>query len=538
MDREISIDPKGHLPSEFLAGQSTTTLREVLNLLHGTYCATIGIEDTHIQEHDQRNWIREYLASSINNFCKSDRVRILDQLAWADQLDHRFQRNFLESRFGLDGCESLVPGLNALVDAAADLGVKNAVIGMSHRGRLNVLANVLRKPLPIIFNEINKIEAVPDFVSGDVRYHLGGSVDHLTCNGKNIHLSLVANPSHLEAVDPVVEGKVRAKQHCARDTDCSQVMPIIMHGDAAFAGQGVVYETFQLSQLKDYTTGGTIHIVINNQIATTPNRTRTTRRCTDIAKTFGVPILHVNGDDPEAVVCVMQLAAKWRQVRSSQANFYFLVFSPLLTFLMQSFHLDIVVDIVCYRRNGYHYEPHFTHPAMYQHTDNQVSVMQKYATKLISKGVVTQGEYDKVLATIRDVIKKSYEEGKETVLVSNDSLGSHWTGFKNPTQVAVAQHTGVKMETLQAIGEVVTTVPEGFTLRNTTRKFLQISAAKLKTGTDLNWCTAEALAFGSLLLEGNHVRISGQDVAQGTFAHRLAALYDQKTGAEYVHLSS
>ena len=276
----------------------------------------------HIQERDQCDWIRERFETPTKyTFPAEDRIRILDRLAWADHFERFLNTKYKTKRFGLDGCESLIPGLKALIDTASDLGVNSIVIGMPHRGRLNVLANVVRKPLKVIFNEFNGGVVTAELgdeysPSGDVKYHLGTSYDRPTRSQKRVHLSLVANPSHLEAVDPVVEGKTRAKQHYANDTERSQVMPIIMHGDAAFAGQGVVYETLHLSCLKNYTTGGTIHVIVNNQIGftTDPKSSRSSLYCTDVAKTIGAPIFHVNGDDPEAVVHVMQLAAAWRQV--------------------------------------------------------------------------------------------------------------------------------------------------------------------------------------------------------------------------------
>lgn len=312
-----------NLISGFLSsGKKVTTIRDVLKRVRETYCGTIGVEYMHIQERDQCDWIRERFETPTKyTFPAADRVHILDRLAWADHFERFLQNKYSTAkRFGLDGCETLIPGVKALIDTASDLGVNSIVIGMPHRGRLNVLANVVRKPLKVIFNDFNNGVVTPEFdeysPSGDVKYHLGTSYDRPTRSGKMVHLSLMANPSHLEAVDPLVEGKTRAKQHYSNDTDRSQVMPIIMHGDAAFSGQGVVYETLHLSCLKNYTTGGTIHVIVNNQIGftTDPKSSRSSLYCTDVAKTIGCPIFHVNGDDPEAVVHVMQLAAEWRQV--------------------------------------------------------------------------------------------------------------------------------------------------------------------------------------------------------------------------------
>jgi 2-oxoglutarate dehydrogenase E1 component len=526
LDREVFAGSDNLISGFLSSDKKVTTIREVLKRLKETYCGTIGVEYMHIQERDQCDWIRERFETPRKySFPAEDRMRILDRLAWADQFERFLNTKYKQSkRFGLDGCESLIPGLKALVDTASDLGVNSIVIGMPHRGRLNVLANVVRKPLKVIFNEFNGGVVTPELgdeysPSGDVKYHLGTSYNRPTRSGKHVHLSLVANPSHLEAVDPVVEGKTRAKQHYANDTERSQVMPIIMHGDAAFAGQGVVYETLHLSYLKNYTTGGTIHVIVNNQIGftTDPKSSRSSLYCTDVAKTIGAPIFHVNGDDPEAVVHVMQLAAAWRQ----------------------TFKKDVIVDIVCYRRYGHNEidQPHFTQPIMYQKIEQQVPILKKYSDQLIADKVITKEQYDEMIKTITGIYEQGFQEGLKTVPRASEWLESRWEGFKSPAQLARISQTGIPEETLKKIGQVLYTLPEGFTPHKTLKKNMGEKAAMFETGKGFDWATAEALAFGSLMLEKNHVRLSGQDVERGTFSHRHAVLHDQKDGSTYTPLS-
>eukprot|EP01111_Echinosteliopsis_oligospora_P000442 TRINITY_DN1046_c0_g1_i1.p1 TRINITY_DN1046_c0_g1~~TRINITY_DN1046_c0_g1_i1.p1 ORF type:complete len:1033 (-),score=255.52 TRINITY_DN1046_c0_g1_i1:43-3141(-) len=525
MDREIYVGD--NLISGFLSsGKHTTTLRSIIERLKQTYCGTIGVEYMHIQEREMCDWIRQRFETDQKYQLTPDqKKKTLERLAWADQFERFLNTKYkTHKRFGLDGCESLIPGTKALIDTAADLGVDSIVIGMPHRGRLNVLANVVRKPLPTIFSEFNggvvTNETDEYTLSGDVKYHLGTSYDRPTNSGKLIHLSLVANPSHLEAVAPVVEGKTRAKQFYAEDKDRSTVLPIIMHGDAAFAGQGVVYETLHLSHLKDYTTGGSIHIIVNNQIGftTDPKSSRSSMYCTDVAKTIDCPIFHVNGDDPEAVVHVMQTAAEWRQ----------------------TFKRDVIVDIICYRRYGHNEidQPHFTQPLMYQKIDKMTPVLTKYSEQLKKEGVLTAEAYDTMMEHIHSVYEKGYEEGAKKIPAASDWLESKWTGFKSPAQLARISDTAVSADILQKIGKVISTVPEGFSLHNTIKRNWKDKATMFETGKAIDWATAEALAFGSLMLEGNHVRLSGQDVERGTFSHRHAVLHDQKDGKTYTPLAS
>eukprot|EP00026_Physarum_polycephalum_P001733 Phypoly_transcript_01735.p1 GENE.Phypoly_transcript_01735~~Phypoly_transcript_01735.p1 ORF type:complete len:1016 (+),score=241.14 Phypoly_transcript_01735:71-3118(+) len=526
LDREIYTGGNEVISPFVSSGQKFTTLREVLKRLRSAYCGTIGVEYTHIQERDQWDWIRDHFeVPSKYNFTKEEKVQILDRLAWGSLFESTLGAKFgIKKRFGLDGGESLMPGLKALIDTAADLGVNSVVIGMPHRGRLNVLANVVRKPLKNIFYEFKTGEVVNEqggeySSSGDVKYHLGASFDRTTQSGKKVHLSLVPNPSHLEAVDPVVEGKARAKQHYANDTERSQIMSIVMHGDAAFAGQGVVYETLHMSYLKNYTTGGTIHIIVNNQIGFTANPTsaRSSPYCTDVAKTIGAPIFHVNGDDTEAVVHVMKLAANWRQ----------------------TFKKDVIIDIICYRRYGHNEgdQPAFTQPIMYQRIEKMVPILKKYSDQLISEQTLTSEEYSAMIKRIQGICDQEWEAGSKGISPVAEPLKSNWEGFKNPTQLPKIGKTGIQQNTLSSLGKVLATVPQGFTPHPSIAKILKQKASMFEGKTPIDYATAEALAFGSLLLEGNHVRLSGQDVERGTFSHRHSVLHDSVNGNTYTPLS-
>ncbi|RRT80577.1 hypothetical protein B296_00006473 [Ensete ventricosum] len=441
------------------------TLREILNRLEQAYCGNVGYEYMHIPDRDKCNWIRDKIETvKPREYSRERREVILDRLIWSSEFENFLATKWTAAkRFGLEGGETLIPGMKEMFDRAADQGVESIVIGMSHRGRLNVLGNVVRKPLRQIFSEFSSgTKPVDGEVglytgTGDVKYHLGTSYDRPTRGGKRIHLSLVANPSHLEAVDPLVVGKTRAKQYYSNDIDRIKNMGVLIHGDGSFAGQGVVYETLHLSALPNYTTGGTIHIVINNQVAftTDPRSGRSSQYCTDVAKALNAPIFHVNGDDMEAVVHVCELAAEWRQI----------------------FHSDVVVDIVCYRRFGHNEidEPSFTQPKMYQ---------------------------------------------------VNHSLSFVFCFF-------LAQ---VKPEILKRVGQAITTLPETFKPHRAVKKIFEQRAQMIESGEGIDWAMGEALAFATLIIEGNHVRLSGQDVERGTFSHRHSVIHDQQTGEKYCPL--
>lgn len=394
---------------------------------------------------------------------------------------------------------------------------------MPHRGRLNVLSNVVRKPNESIFCEFSGSLEPSEEGSGDVKYHLGMNYVRPTPSGKRVHLSLVANPSHLEAVNPVVLGKTRALQFYSKDTERKHSMAVLMHGDAAFAGQGVVYETMGFHDLPAYGTGGTIHIVVNNQIGftTDPRFGRSTPYCTDIAKSINAPVFHVNGDDAEAVTFVMQLAADWRQ----------------------TFHRDVVIDLVCYRKHGHNEtdQPSFTQPKMYQAIAKQTPVAKLYAEQLQKEGSLTKDEIEANQKRVWQILEESYARSKDYKPTSREWLSSSWPGFKSPKECAEEilphPHTGVSMETLQQVGKALTTLPENFNVHRNLNRIIQNRGKALASGKDIDWSTAEALAWGSLLLEGKHVRCSGQDVERGTFSQRHAVLHDQKIDNTYTLLN-
>eukprot|EP01125_Pyxidicula_operculata_P002765 TRINITY_DN125_c0_g2_i1.p1 TRINITY_DN125_c0_g2~~TRINITY_DN125_c0_g2_i1.p1 ORF type:complete len:997 (-),score=267.81 TRINITY_DN125_c0_g2_i1:88-3078(-) len=528
---ESDLDTVVNLESDnitygFLTGKSLT-VRQIVDALKDSYCNTMGIEYMHIQDRQKCNWLRERIENRKNTYVvsKEDRKNLYDRLAWASLFEQYLQKKFTEKRFGCDGGEVMIPGLKTLVDYSADLGVEDIVFGMAHRGRLNVLANVLRKPYSKIFHEFTwGTTTRDDFASGDVKYHLGTSYDRPTRNGKNIHLCLVANPSHLEAVNPVVEGKVAAKQYYSKDKEQKKVMAVLIHGDASFVGQGVVYESIQMSGLPKYTTGGTLHVIINNQIGftTDPVDSRPGQYCTDVMKSAGAPIFHVNADDPDMVIWVMKLAVEYRQ----------------------TFHDDVVVDIICYRRHGHNEidQPKYTQPLLYQTIDKHPTTLDIYAKKLVAEGVASKEEINDMNKAVLDGLEKHFEEAKnpdksgESTI--NDWLSSRWEGFKGPKQLARIKNTGITNSLFDQVARALYEVPQGFTLHPNLSKMMQQKKEMLTTGQDIDWATAEALAFGSLLVEGFHVRLSGQDVERGTFSHRHAVLHDQKTGQEYVPLNN
>jgi len=527
LDREFTFGDS--TITGFLGGRSKAFLRDIVHRLRETYCSSIGFEYMHIQNRERCNWLRERIETpEKHRFSNSEKKIILERLMWATEFELFISKKWgVAKRFGVDGCESLIPGMKALFDQASDVGIESAVMGMAHRGRLNVLANVLRKPLEAIFHEFSggtPLESKTEtgyIGSGDVKYHLGTSYDRLTRNGKKIRLSLLANPSHLEAVNPIVEGKVRARQYTLNDDQHEKVMSLIIHGDASVAAQGIVYETIDLSGLSNYTTGGTVHIVINNQIGftTDPKSSRANTYCTDVAKVSDAPIFHVNGDDPEAVVYACRLAAEWRQ----------------------RFHNDVVVDIICYRKFGHNEgdEPRFTQPLMYKQIDKQEPTMSSYQKRLMKEKVITQEEIDALFHTIRTTLEKAHANAEKYQPQNSDWLESCWKELLHPPkdhpllQKRSLYKTSSTMETLQKVGKALYTVPEDFHLHPGVRRLLQERKAMMTSGEGVNWGMAEALAVGSLLLEGYHVRLSGQDVERGTFSHRHAVLHDQESGAVY-----
>jgi len=508
-----------------LAGHDTATLREILQIVRQSYCSTIGVEYMHVQEIEERAWIQRHVEevdwrSRITPDMKKEIFRDLVQ---AEGFESFLQVKYPGTkRFGLDGGESMIPCLEQLLKTSSSLGVEEVVIGMPHRGRLNVLARTLAKPYVAILSEFYGTPSQPESVlgSGDVKYHLGASADR-QFGDRGMHLSLTANPSHLEAVNPVVLGKVRAKQTQRDDRKREQVMGLLIHGDAAFAGQGVVPESMDLSQLRGYRTGGTIHLIVNNQIGftTNPVASRSTPYATDIAKGLNAPIFHVNGDDPEAVARVANLAARFRQ----------------------RFKRDVVIDLFCYRRHGHNEadEPMFTQPLMYRAIADHPTTREIYRKKLVEEGVLTHEEADSIIGAFRTFLDEQFEAAASYRPDKADWMEGTWKDF-SPLVGEEERHddsTAVSMEELQKVGHSLARIPEGVNVHPKLVRLLSQRGRMIESGEGIDWATGEALAFGTLLVEGTRVRLSGQDSCRGTFSHRHAALVDQETEELYYPLS-
>ncbi len=484
-----------------------------------TYCQTLGIEFLHISDAAQKAWIQERIEGPDKEitFTREGKRAILNKLVESEGFEKFSDLKFTGTkRFGLDGAESMIPALEQIIKRGGALGVREIVIGMPHRGRLNVLAQVMAKPHRAIFHEFKGGSVTPNDVegSGDVKYHLGASSDR-EFDGNNVHLSLTANPSHLEIVDPVVLGKVRAKQdqyHCTPE-DRTCVMPLLMHGDAAFAGQGVVAECFGLSGLRGHRTGGSVHFIVNNQIGftTNPRYARSSPYPSDVAKMIEAPIFHANGDDPEAVVFAAKVATEFRQ----------------------KFQKPVVIDMFCYRRHGHNEgdEPSFTQPLMYKAIAAHPTTLEIYGKKLIDEGVISAGELDRMKADWRSHLDAELEAAQSYRANKADWLDGRWAGFKRAHDGDDPRrgHTGVEIATLKEIGQKITTLPPGFHLHRTLNRFLDHRRKSIETGADIDWATGEALAICSLLLDGNRVRLSGQDSERGTFSQRHSVLFDQET---------
>jgi 2-oxoglutarate dehydrogenase E1 component len=511
LDREIFINN--------LLGRERATLREIIAILRETYCGRIGVEYMHIQDPTEKAWIQEKFEKRQRPVLSAEeRKEILRSLTQAETFERFLDRRYTGTkRFGIEGAESLMPALEAILHRGSELGTREYVIGMPHRGRLNVLANFVGKPFAAIFSEFQGNSTNPEHVhgSGDVKYHLGTSGDR-EVGGQTIHLSLAANPSHLEAVDPVVLGKVRAKQLQRGDTERSQVAGILMHGDAAFAGQGLVAESLELSDLIGFCTGGTIHIIVNNQIGftTAPSAARSSPYPSDVAKGVQAPIFHVNGDDPEAVVEVARAAAEFRH----------------------EFKKDVVVDLFCYRRHGHNEtdEPAFTQPLMYRTIARHPTTRQIYAKRLAEAGVLSEGEADAIAARFIAELEAQFETAKSYRPNKADWLEGAWAGLEQAPDDDRRGDTGVESERLREIGRGLVTVPQGFRLNPKIARQLEAKRAVIEAGEAIDWATAEALAMASLCAEGTHVRMSGQDSGRGTFSQRHAVLVDQETEERYV----
>ena len=517
-DRPIFIDR--------VLGREQATLREIVDVLRRSYCGPLGVEFMHIQDPEQKAWIQKRIEGApwAGAFDADSKRTILSQLTDAEGFEAFCQKRYVGTkRFGLEGGEVTIPAMHAIIEKVASSGTTEIAIGMPHRGRLNTLVNIVKKPLTALFSEFAGASFKPDDVqgSGDVKYHLGTSTD-IEIAGRMVHISLQPNPSHLEAVDPVVVGKVRARQDMAGDIgDRRSVMGILLHGDAAFAGQGLVYETLAMSQLVGYRTGGTIHIVVNNQIGftTVPAHAYSGLYCTDIAKSIQVPILHVNGDEPEAVVFAARMAAEFRQ----------------------QFATDVVLDIVCYRRHGHNEndEPAFTQPIMYRAIRERPTTRELYAQRLAREGVVSaeesQAMWDKLFARYEQAhsASQSYRVNKA------DWLEGKWRGLKKAdADDETEEATAVDAASLREVGLALSQAPENFDLNPKIARQLDQKRQMIETGQGVDWATGEALAYGSLLLEGHHVRLSGEDSQRGTFSQRHAVLIDQTNQNEYTPLNN
>ena len=495
-----------------LSGRDRGTLREILETLRDTYCGTIGVEYMYIADPERKEWLQERMESSRNRLPLNtpQRRRILEKLVEAEGFERFLHTKYVgHKRFSLEGCEALIPLLDRVLCDAARAGVKEAVIGMSHRGRLNVLANTIGKPLVQIFSEFEgHVDADSTQGSGDVKYHLGASGQHTADTGETLAVSVSPNPSHLEFVNPVVEGMVRAKQDALGDQERSQVIPILLHGDAAIAGQGIVAETLNLAGLEGYATGGTIHIVVNNQIGftTLPQDARSSTYCTDVAKMVHAPVFHVNGDDPEAVAYAAAVAFEYRQ----------------------RFKRDVLIDLVGYRRWGHNEgdEPSYTQPIMYSKIKSHTSVGQLYGEQALRAGWITREELDSVWALKKAELQRDGEAGSLAVIA------------RRPQVALRSVDRSAMRARLKTVLKVLGSVPEGFEMHPKLASHIKRRTELLEGRGEVDWAMAESLAWGTLLLEGVPVRLSGQDTGRGTFSQRHAVLYDVRSGKEYVSLNS
>ena len=517
MDKPIFIDG--------VLGLETASPRQIVDLLKRTYCGPIGYEFMHITDAEQKDWLQRRIEGPDKeiSFTPEGKKAILNKLIEGEGFEKFAAARFVGTkRFGLDGAESTIPALEQIIKRGGQLGVKEIVLGMSHRGRLNVLVNVMGKPYRQLFHEFQGGAANPSEVegSGDVKYHLGASSDR-EFDGRQVHLSLTANPSHLEIVDPVVLGKARAKQHQLGDVQSrASVLPLLIHGDAAFSGQGVVAECFAMSGTKGFRTGGTVHFIINNQIGftTAPIYSRSSPYATDVALMVQAPIFHVNGDNPEAVVHAARIATEFRQI----------------------FHKDVVIDMICYRRFGHNEtdEPAFTQPLMYRAIKDHATTLTLYSHKLVEEGTLTEADVAAMQTAFNERLDEEFNAAKSHLPNRADWLDGRWAGLATAPKSGDRRGlTGVPEDMLKDVGKALTTVPPGFHLHKTIARQLEAKAQMFETGKGFDWATAEALAFGTLLDEGMDVRLSGQDASRGTFSQRHSALVDQESDERYLPLN-
>jgi 2-oxoglutarate dehydrogenase E1 component len=517
LDRPVFLDN--------VLGLEQATIRQVIDILRRTYCGTLGVEFMHITDPEQKAWLQQRIegADKEITFTKEGKKAILNKLIEAEGFEQFLNVKYTGTkRFGLDGGEGMIPALEQIIKRGGQLGVQEIVLGMAHRGRLNVLANVMAKPFSAIFHEFQGGSSTPDEVegSGDVKYHLGSSSDRVF-DGNTVHLSLTANPSHLEIVDPVVLGKARAKQDQRGDKERISVLPLLIHGDAAFAGQGVIAECFGLSGLKGHRSGGSIHFIINNQIGftTSPLWSRSSPYPSDIAKMIEAPIFHVNGDDPEAVVFAAKVAVEFRQ----------------------QFKKPVVIDMFCYRRFGHNEtdEPSFTQPLMYKRIAGHVDVVDLYAKRLVDSGTMTDAEFEAMKTDYRKRLDDAM--GVATAYKANkaDWLDGRWAGLKVAADQDDARRgqTGYPVEKLKEMGLKLTKLPKSFTPHKTLQRVIDARRKMFEDGAGVDWATAESLAYGALLKDGFKIRLSGQDVQRGTFSQRHAVLIDQVSEKRYTPLN-
>ena len=506
-------------------GMERATLAEILHFLQETYSSSFAVEFMHIQDPIQRGWIQQRIeaARGLPNVATTEKKQILDTLIEVEGFEEFVQVKYTGTkRFSIQGGDAMVPGMLAILETASNMGVEEIVIGMPHRGRMNVLTTIMGKPYSELLSIFNGNLDFPESVdtSGDVKYHLGASHDRVMSNGKSLHLSLTANPSHLEIVNPVVAGKVRATQDQHKDDSRKKVMGLLLHGDAAFAGQGSVPETLSLAELRGYRTGGTVHIIVNNQIGftTAPSYSRFTPYPTDCAKAVQAPIFHVNGDDPEAVVFCCKLATEFRQ----------------------EFGRDSVVDIICYRKYGHNEgdEPMFTQPLMYNTISKKPLPAHIYGQRLVAEGSISETEIGERVEKMNAFFNKEYEAAKEFKPNKANWLEGKWTGFAKP-QLGLGSEpdTGVETGLLKSLGRELAKVPEGFNLNRKIDRLLKAKLEMMETGDGLDWAMGEALGFASLLNEGTPIRLTGQDSQRGTFSHRHSVLIDQTTEERYTPLN-
>jgi 2-oxoglutarate dehydrogenase E1 component len=517
MDRPIFLDK--------VLGLEKATIRQILDIVKRTYCGTLGVEFMHISDPEQKSWLQQRIEGEGKEirFTKEGKKAILAKLIAGEDFEQFLNVKYTGTkRFGLDGGESMIPALEQIIKRGGNLGVQEIVVGMAHRGRLNVLANVMGKPYSAIFHEFQGGSSTPDEVegSGDVKYHLGSSSDR-TFDGNTVHLSLTANPSHLEIVDPVVLGKARAKQDQRGDTKRTSVLPLLIHGDAAFAGQGVVAECLGLSGLKGHRNGGSIHFIVNNQIGftTSPIWSRSSPYPSDVAKMIEAPIFHANGDDPEAVVFAAKIATEFRQ----------------------QFKKPVVIDMFCYRRYGHNEtdEPAFTQPLMYKRISAHKRVVEIYGQRLVDEGVISADEFAGMKAEYRKTLDDAFTVATGYKPNKADWLDGRWAGMKTAASMEDDRRgkTGVDIEKLKALGARLTKIPKTFTPHKTMQRVLDTRAKMIADGTGLDWAMGEHLAFATLLDEGTKIRLSGQDVQRGTFSQRHAVMVDQVTEKRYTPLN-